>query len=63
VSIDPGGKLRGRGAYLCHDPACWKAALQRRSLQRALRLERVQPEDQAALEQFAKHLEDTAMPD
>ena len=27
VEIDPTGKRNGRGAYLCHDPACWERAL------------------------------------
>jgi predicted RNA-binding protein YlxR (DUF448 family) len=27
VEIDPTGKRNGRGAYLCHNPACWERAL------------------------------------
>lgn len=57
VEVDQTGKQRGRGAYLCHDPACWRLALKRRSLERALRLEHVLPDDRATLEQFAQHLE------
>ncbi len=30
VSVDPTGKLSGRGAYLCDSPACWKAGLKAR---------------------------------
>jgi hypothetical protein len=59
VEIDPTGKRNGRGAYLCHQPACWRAALKRSALERALRLESMQPEDRATLEQFMQHLEDT----
>ncbi len=58
VEVDQTGKRRGRGAYLCHAPACWEAALKRRSLERALRLETLHPADRAALEQFAQHLEE-----
>ena len=36
VTLDPGGRLEGRGAYLCADDACWRTALKRSSLQRAL---------------------------
>lgn len=36
VSIDPGGRLPGRGAYLCRDAACWDLAGRRRALERAL---------------------------
>ncbi|MGB9633423.1 MAG: RNase P modulator RnpM, partial [Chloroflexaceae bacterium] len=35
VTVDPTGKQKGRGAYLCHDPACWTAAIKRRALERA----------------------------
>ncbi len=27
VGLDPTGKRNGRGAYLCHNPACWERAL------------------------------------
>jgi len=27
VSIDPRGKLAGRGAYLCANPECWQLGL------------------------------------
>jgi len=56
VAIDPTGKRAGRGAYLCHDPACWEQALKRRGIERALRIEAVQPEDRVALEQVAQQL-------
>jgi predicted RNA-binding protein YlxR (DUF448 family) len=36
VSVDPAGRLPGRGAYLCRDAACWSRALRRGALQRAL---------------------------
>src|ERR1051325_12016997 len=64
VEVDPTGKRAGRGAYLCHDPACWEQALKRRGLERALRIESIQPEDRAALEQVAQKLGpvDTDMP-
>ena len=64
VAVDPTGKRAGRGAYLCHDPACWEQALKRRGLERALRIESLQPEDGAALEQMAQTLGpvDTDMP-
>src|SRR3954464_15793440 len=56
VAIDPTGKRAGRGAYLCHDPACWEQALKRRGVERALRIETVRPEDRVALEQVAQTL-------
>ena len=56
VGLDPSGKRAGRGAYLCHNPACWQQALKRGSLERALRIEALHNEDRAALEAQAQHL-------
>ena len=56
VAIDPSGKRAGRGAYLCHDPACWEAAIKRHGLERALRIETLHADDRAALEAFADQL-------
>jgi predicted RNA-binding protein YlxR (DUF448 family) len=36
VSIDPTGRLPGRGAYLCADGSCWRLALRKSSIERAL---------------------------
>jgi uncharacterized protein len=56
VALDPTGKRTGRGAYLCHDPACWDQALKRNGLARALRIDALPPEDRLALEQVAQGL-------
>lgn len=56
VTVDPTGKQKGRGAYLCHDPACWTAAIKRRALERALRLEQLHPDDREALLAFGRQL-------
>lgn len=37
VLIDPSGKMNGRGAYLCDQPACWDRAVSTDVLSRALR--------------------------
>ena len=60
VTVDPTGKRAGRGAYLCHDPACWEQALKRHALERALRIEALRPEDRAMLDQIARELEQKA---
>lgn len=39
VSLDFGGKLNGRGAYICPDPACLKKAQKTKSLERSLEVE------------------------
>lgn len=56
VALDPTGKRAGRGAYLCHEPACWEQALKRHGLARALRIDGLRPEDQAELERIARGL-------
>ncbi|MBQ4425707.1 MAG: YlxR family protein [Lachnospiraceae bacterium] len=35
--LDPGGKLNGRGAYVCPDPACLQKAVKGGNLSRSLR--------------------------
>ena len=36
VSVDFGGKLNGRGAYICPDPECLKKAIRSKALDRSL---------------------------
>ena len=36
IELDRTGKMNGRGAYLCDDPACLRKAQKKRSLQRSL---------------------------
>lgn len=36
ITLDETGRLAGRGAYLCRDDACWRTALAKGGLQRAL---------------------------
>ena len=39
VTLDFGGKLNGRGAYVCPDPECLKKARKARSLERSLEVD------------------------
>ena len=39
VSVDFGGKLNGRGAYICPDPECLKKAIRSKALERSLEVE------------------------
>ena len=36
VSLDFGGKLNGRGAYICPDPSCLQKAQKSKALERSL---------------------------
>lgn len=56
VAIDITGKRNGRGAYLCKNPLCWNSALERTSIQSALRLTTLTEEDRATLTSFARTL-------
>jgi len=38
IVIDPGGKMNGRGAYLCDKPDCWQRAVTTDTLSKALRV-------------------------
>ncbi len=38
VVLDPTGRVAGRGAYLCADGSCWRAALDKNIIARALRV-------------------------
>jgi predicted RNA-binding protein YlxR (DUF448 family) len=60
VSIDPTGKRSGRGAYLCHATECWRSALNRSTLIRALKIEVIAEEDLHDLNEFANGLDATA---
>lgn len=39
VEVDPTGRRNGRGAYLCHQRACWEKALSSGLLSRALKVD------------------------
>lgn len=39
VAIDPTGRANGRGAYLCHKPACWERATRADVLSKALNID------------------------
>jgi predicted RNA-binding protein YlxR (DUF448 family) len=39
IQVDPGGKMSGRGAYLCERDDCWQRAISGSALSKALRTE------------------------
>lgn len=50
ISLDPGGKKSGRGAYVCRSTACLKKAQKSKALDRALEVT-IPEEVYAALQQ------------
>jgi hypothetical protein len=55
VLVDVTGKRAGRGAYLCHDPACWESSLKRGRLEHTLRT-RITVESRDALRAQANRM-------
>ena len=53
VSLDFGGKLNGRGAYICPDAQCLKKAQKAKSLERSLEV----PIPEEVYERLAKEME------
>jgi predicted RNA-binding protein YlxR (DUF448 family) len=46
VTVDPTGKLNGRGGYLCDNIDCWRKAIESQALDRALKTDVSEPEKQ-----------------
>jgi predicted RNA-binding protein YlxR (DUF448 family) len=55
VEVDPTGKRSGRGAYLCSTPDCWRLAVQKGRLDRALKTS-VSADDKESLLQYSQSL-------
>ena len=55
VSMDPGGKKPGRGAYVCRQEACLTRAIRQRQLERQLEVQ-LTPEVSEALQYELQHL-------
>jgi predicted RNA-binding protein YlxR (DUF448 family) len=55
VQLDPTGKLAGRGAYLCENPACWQKAASGDVLNRALKTT-LSDEERAAIAAYGMRL-------
>ncbi len=51
---DAGGKMKGRGAYLCPDEGCLAKAVKKRALARTLRAENLQVDIDAVRQMVVK---------
>jgi predicted RNA-binding protein YlxR (DUF448 family) len=56
VAIDITGKQPGRGAYVCAERSCWETALKRKAIERALKIESLDPGDRQMLIDHAAKL-------
>ncbi len=54
VVIDPGGKMAGRGVYLCHDPACWEKAIASKDMISFALHTRISDDERAALLNYSE---------
>jgi len=52
VELDATGKKAGRGAYLCHETACWELGVSKGKLEHALKT-KLSPRDREALLAYA----------
>ena len=59
VSLDPGGKKSGRGAYVCPNADCLKRAIKQKQLERQLEVT-LPPETAEALTEAIAHLGEAA---
>ena len=56
VQLDFSGKLNGRGAYICPNPACLKKAQKTQSLERSLEV----PIPEEVYDRLSREMEDSA---
>ncbi|HIU25231.1 MAG TPA: YlxR family protein [Candidatus Copromorpha excrementigallinarum] len=57
VSVDPTGKAKGRGVYLCRDRECMEKAKKKRALQRNFEAEITQEEINEIFQELSKYEE------
>jgi predicted RNA-binding protein YlxR (DUF448 family) len=57
IVVDAGGKVAGRGAYICRNRHCWQTAIARRRIGHALKIT-LGDEDAARIMAFAEQLPD-----
>jgi predicted RNA-binding protein YlxR (DUF448 family) len=55
VSIDPSGRLSGRGAYVCSSPGCWKVCFSGNQLDHVLKI-KIAPDERDRLLAEARSL-------
>ena len=53
IAADFSGRMEGRGAYLCKDPACLEALLKKKSLNRSFKREVTAEEARSLKEQLS----------
>ena len=57
VNVDPGGKAKGRGIYMCPDRQCMEKARKKRALQRSFDMEISQEKLDSIFQELAEYEE------
>ncbi len=52
ISLDPTGKAKGRGVYVCPSEECFQKALKRRAIGRGLEIDLTKERQETLLEEF-----------
>lgn len=55
ISIDPTGRAKGRGVYLCRDSACFEKAYKRKALGRSLGMDISKEQYEAIFEDLSRY--------
>ena len=55
VSVDPTGKARGRGVYLCRSADCLAKAEKKKALQRSFSVQLTEEQEQALMEELKSY--------
>ena len=55
VTVDPTGKAKGRGVYLCPNPNCMEKAKKKRALQRSFETELTQEDWEQIFEELSRY--------
>lgn len=59
VTIDPTGKAKGRGVYLCPDPQCFEKAQKKKAIGRNLEMELTGEQVTKLFEDLKQYINDT----
>lgn len=57
ITVDPTGKAKGRGVYLCRNENCMKLAMKKKALQRNFNVEIGPDEEEAIFRELMKYEE------
>ena len=55
IAIDPTGRAKGRGVYLCPSNSCFEKAMKKRAIARSLHMELSKEQGESLLEELKKY--------